>query len=125
MYHTDLLYLKLLAGCLKGGSPDSHWKKITGSLDLPSTFLPLLRYFSSPFHAEKIKPAKGGALKRQIAALNRVIFDWKSPLATEWFSFLQGLKQDLMLGDPVLRGQSRKKILRKFPDALQRLLKDK
>jgi len=123
MYYTDLLYLKLLACCLKNGNPLRDWKKVISSLGLPPAFLPLLSYFESPFRTGSNGRIKAAELRRRIEAVDELIFAWNSPLLREWFPFLQGLKQDLMLGDPELSRVNKKKLISKFPDSLQPFLR--
>jgi hypothetical protein len=94
LYQTDLFLLDVLGGFLKGESAQSSWKKALVRHQVPSGFLKIAPFLSSPF-GFKVPSSKSVAVLRK--ALKPLIWDWKSPLQREWYPYLYALDADLRL----------------------------
>ena len=88
MIETDLLLLDIMADT-------QSWPDIIKAAGIPDEFLTLTAYFDAPygFDVEFDMPDDGDAL----AALEVVLWSWKSPLQREWYPYLMGLKHDILM----------------------------
>ena len=74
--------------------------------DVPDAFRVVAGFFDAPYGFEPAfaLPDTTAAL----AALDQLLWRWKSPLQREWYPLLMGLKHDLAIGDntfPLIRLQ--------------------
>ncbi|MCD6023191.1 MAG: nagJ [Fibrobacteria bacterium] len=97
LYHTDLFYLDLLGGFLRGESPATAWKKALKAWDVPAEFQKIAGLIASPFVRLAPKDLTPAKLKAHRATLKPLIWDWKSPLKLEWYPYLYALDADLRL----------------------------
>lgn len=97
LYHTDLFYLDMLGGFLRGEAPRVAWKKALQAWNVPSEFLKIAGLIASPFLRLAPKDLTPARLKAYRAALKPLIWDWKSPLKLEWYPYLYALDADLRL----------------------------
>ncbi|MBT6566372.1 MAG: hypothetical protein HON06_05805 [Candidatus Puniceispirillum sp.] len=88
MIETDLLLLDIMANA-------QSWTETLKAAGIPDEFVTLAAYFDAPhgFAPEFDMPDDGTAL----AALETVLWSWKSPLQREWYPFLMGLKHDILM----------------------------
>jgi hypothetical protein len=102
MIETDLLLLELMAGARDRAGRGSeagnaHWCELMQKAAVPDTFFDIAAYFDAPygFAAEFSMPSA----KTALAALDILLWRWKSPLQREWYPYLMGLKQDILLAN--------------------------
>jgi hypothetical protein len=102
MIETDLLLLELMAGARDQAGRGSeagktYWRELMQKAAVPDAFFDIAAYFDAPhgFAAEFTMPSVETAL----AALEILLWRWKSPLQREWYPHLMGLKQDILLAN--------------------------
>ena len=102
MIETDLLLLGLMAGARNRAGRGSevgkiYWRELMQKAAVPDAFFDIAAYFDEPygFAAEFEMPSA----KTALAALDILLWRWKSPLQREWYPHLMGLKQDIMLAN--------------------------
>jgi hypothetical protein len=102
MIETDLLLLELMAGARDqaGRGSDAgkaYWREVMQKSAVPDAFFDIAAYFDAPngFAAEFEMPSA----KTALAALDVLLWRWKSPLQREWYPHLMGLKQDILLSN--------------------------
>ncbi|MDB9889930.1 protein O-GlcNAcase [Alphaproteobacteria bacterium] len=102
MIETDLLLLGLMAGARDqaGRGSDAgtaYWREVMQKSGVPDSFFDIAAYFDAPygFAAEFEMPST----KTALAALDVLLWRWKSPLQREWYPHLMGLKQDILLSN--------------------------
>ena len=99
---TDLLLLGLMAGARDqaGRGSDAgktYWREVIQKAAVPDPFFDIAAYFDAPygFATEFELPS----VKNALAALEILLWRWKSPLQREWYPHLMGLKQDILLAN--------------------------
>jgi len=102
MIETDLLLLGLVAGARDQAGRGSeagkiYWRELIQKAAVPDAFFDIAAYFDAPygFAAEFPMPSA----KTALAALEILLWRWKSPLQLEWYPHLMGLKQDILLAN--------------------------
>ena len=92
LIETDKLLLEVM---LIGDDVDK-WRDLLGK-HLPPAFFTVAYYFDAPcgFAPKFAAPPVEVAL----AAVDQLLWQWKSPLHREWYPVLMGLKQDLLIAD--------------------------
>ena len=102
MIETDLLLLGLMAGARDHAGRGSEvgkacWRELMQKAAVPDAFFDIAVYFDAPhgFAAEFEVPSA----KTALAALDILLWRWKSPLQREWYPHLMGLKQDILLSN--------------------------
>jgi len=102
MIETDLLLLRLVAGTRDQAGRGSeagkiYWRELIQKAAVPNAFFDIAAYFDAPygFAAEFPMPSA----KTALAALEILLWRWKSPLQREWYPHLMGLKQDILLAN--------------------------
>ena len=95
MIETDLLLLGLVAGARDQAGRGSeagkiYWRELIQKAAVPDAFFDIAAYFDAPygFAAEFPMPSA----KTALAALEILLWRWKSPLQREWYPHLMGLK---------------------------------
>ena len=99
MIETDLLLLSQMA---KG--PD-HWRDTCRGYGVPEAFFEVAAAFWLPPHDAldntpqdyDLKPISPDRFDDMLKALDELLWRWKSPLQREWYGFLMGLRQDILL----------------------------
>ena len=93
MIETDLLLLDIMADT-------QSWPVTIKAAGIPNEFVALAAYFDAPygFGPEFDMPKDADAL----AALEVLLWSWKSPLQREWYPFLMGLKHDILMQNGAL-----------------------
>ena len=88
MIETDLLLLDIMAR-------KQSWPDIIKAASIPDEFITLAAYFDAPYGFDPVfdMPEDNDAL----AALETLLWSWKSPLQREWYPFLMGLKHDILM----------------------------
>ena len=94
MPQTDALLLSLMCG--------QPQKRILRDAGVPDAIEMLLPFFDLPvFSGQFISGQSGVSAKpsdiaSSLAAIEALLWEWKSPLALEWYPYLFGLKHDLL-----------------------------
>ena len=94
MPQTDALLLSLMCG-----QPQKHILRDAGVPDAIEMLLPFfdLPVFSDQFIlGQRGVSAKPNDISSSLAAIETLLWEWKSPLALEWYPYLFGLKHDLL-----------------------------
>lgn len=112
---TDALIMTMVATERSGldsnnsdesGNADARkalWHECLRNAQVPDSFLAIAHYFRSPEFSsgscsDSDSPGHTAADRTaELNALNELLWRWKSPLALEWYPYLLGLKQDLLL----------------------------
>lgn len=90
LYHTDRLLLSLMTG--------AEPKQILNNAGVPKAIERLLGFFHLPvFSSQPLPRPDRGDIPACLEAIEILLWQWKSPLAREWYPYLFGLKQDLLL----------------------------
>ena len=93
MIETDLLLLDIMADT-------QSWPDSLKAAGIPDKFVKLVAYFDAPYGFTPAfdMPEDADAL----AALEVLLWSWKSPLQREWYPFLMGLKHDILMQNGAL-----------------------
>ncbi|MGB1864512.1 MAG: beta-N-acetylglucosaminidase domain-containing protein [Candidatus Puniceispirillum sp.] len=93
MIETDLLLLDIMADT-------QSWPDTIKAAGIPDEFVTLAAYFDAPYGFAPAfdMPEDADAL----AALEVLLWSWKSPLQREWYPFLMGLKHDILVQNGAL-----------------------
>ena len=86
---TDKLLLGLMAG--------QDRLKLFAAAGIPEAFSGVEHCFWHPVFSHQSVPAYQHDTDAMLAALDHLLWKWKSPLAREWYPYLFGLKGDLLL----------------------------
>jgi protein O-GlcNAcase/histone acetyltransferase len=90
---TDLLLISLMAA----GDNDGAWRAALANAGVPDAFLRLSSWFNAPVTTNSPPPSLPDLGVDEFAALEILLWRWKSPLAMEWYPFLFGLKHDALI----------------------------
>lgn len=102
MVETDCLLLAIMRATIESENPTQAWHDVIAASDIPSQFLSLAPYFALPAFDGKSTAADLPATDEQFAALEILLWKWKTPLAREWYPWLMALKQDLSIAAGVV-----------------------
>ena len=87
---------KLLLEVMLIGDVVDKWRDLLGQ-HVPPAFFTVAYYFDAPYgFAPKFAPPP---VEVALAAVDQLLWQWKSPLQREWYPVLMGLKQDLLIAD--------------------------
>jgi len=75
------------------------WRSTLTSHDVPEVFYSIANYFYHPVCNSSENQLVEAASEEQYAALEVMLWQWKTPLSREWYPYLMGLKHDLLLND--------------------------
>ena len=112
MVHTDMMLLDLMTAEGQEG-----WRQVLTAHGVPSAFDAIAAAFNHPPHPhhpdrEHILTNPDPALtKATLEALDELLWRWKSPLSREWYPFLMGLRQDILITTGAADDLRRRKIL--------------
>jgi hypothetical protein len=104
MIETDLLLLTMMAVGRDHGDQNrcanasiESWRRIMTDNGVPDAFFDIAAYFDAPYGF--VAAFDLPSTERALAALEILLWQWKSPLQREWYPYLMGLKQDIMLAN--------------------------
>ncbi len=100
MPYTDMLILEIIKICLEGKGSKKNLKQIFLKNNIPKSFFKIYSFFQSPHIGKKMKPQNfklNFSDNNLITNLDELIWEWKHPLAIEWYSYLINLKHDLQI----------------------------
>lgn len=121
LVETDRLLLSLMAA-----GPD-QWHATLKAHDVPDAFLDVAASFWLPPHrdlddtaaAMGVQPPTADRFDMMAESLDQLLWRWKSPLQREWYPFLMGLRQDILLHRGVM---STRRISKTYPPLMATLL---
>ena len=91
---TDQLILQICGRCAKENRKTFSWRKLIRESGIPDEFLVVAQHFYTPFNPI---PRMTPDIERfYLSALDILLWDWIEPLAQEWFTFFQGMRQDIL-----------------------------
>ena len=93
MIETDLLLLAIMQESCDADTDaarNAAWDRVMAAHDVPDAFRVVAGFFDAPYGFESAftLPDTAAAL----AALDKLLWRWKSPLQREWYPLLMGLK---------------------------------
>jgi len=97
MIETDCLLLDIMHHTLRIGDPVQAWQQALVKYDLPDAFFCVAPYLNQPAFDGVAEPQMSENNVAALAAIETLLWKWKSPLSREWYPILMGLKQDLLL----------------------------
>ena len=102
MVNTDLIILDIIGAYLLNKNK-STLKVILNQHKIPEVFFKLYFFFNRPINLKKITLQKFKYKNSFINSLDFLLWNWKSPLAREWYAFLFNLKCDLQIYNKELK----------------------
>ena len=102
MINTDLLLLDIINAYFLN-QKKSSLKKILNKHGVPEVFFKLYFFFNRPINLKKITLQKFKYKNSLLNSLDFLLWNWKSPLAREWYAFLFNLKCDLQIYNKELK----------------------
>ena len=90
---TDRLLLQIMIA----GHNESNWRDIISKAGVPDEFFTVAPFFDKPMFSDTGAQEKYLITDHHIAHVDRLLWHWKSPLQREWYPYLFGLKQDMMI----------------------------
>ncbi|MBX2824043.1 MAG: beta-N-acetylglucosaminidase domain-containing protein [Gammaproteobacteria bacterium] len=103
---TDKLLLSVMTAADSASTGELAWRKTLVEAGVPDVFFSLRDYFDHPPVPGQgaptlpvVNPAEADA---QMAALEQLLWRWKTSLSREWYQFLMSLKHDLLLANDEL-----------------------
>ena len=102
MINTDLLLLDIINTYLLDRKKSSL-KKILNLHKVPKVFFKIYFFFDRPINLKKMTLQKFKYKNSFLYHLDFLLWNWKSPLAREWYPFLFNLKCDLQIYNKELK----------------------
>ena len=96
MIQTDLLILDIISNKDKNINLKSTFLKSLKTFGVPDEFKDILHYFENPVFNSKYE-VKKLSTEKEIHIIDKLLWEWKSKLSIEWYPFLMGLKQDILI----------------------------
>ncbi len=90
---TDRLLLQIMTA----GHDKTNWRQIISKAGVPDEFFTVAAFFDKPVFSNTGAQEKYLVTDHHISHIDRLLWRWKSPLQREWYPFLFGLKQDMMI----------------------------
>jgi len=122
---TDHLLLDVVASTHTTEDRQTHWSQALKRHGVPDAFFSIASFFSRPFFGDRAVVGNAHDIdcpppsKEIEDAIETCLWQWKSPLAREWYPFIFGLKHDLALLQQRLPSD---RILKTQPPALANTL---
>ena len=73
------------------------WKQIILRNNIPKDILKIKKYFETPNFTNNPIFRAFKYTKKDIEAVDKLLWNWQSDLSREWYPFLMGLKLDLQI----------------------------
>ncbi|MCE2516465.1 MAG: beta-N-acetylglucosaminidase domain-containing protein [Alphaproteobacteria bacterium] len=107
MVRTDQLLLELMTV-----DDDKGWRDALKAHGVPDAFFAVADAFAQPPHPDQPDPdLTFDDPAAALAALDELLWRWKTPLSREWYPFLMGLRQDILITTGAADALRRRKIL--------------
>lgn len=108
MIETDMLLLSIMSvgdRAAEGTATDRHkaWRLTMQEAGVPDAFFEIAPFFNRPPAPDHLQVTPMAfATAEQLAALEFLLWKWKTPLSREWYPYLMSLKHDLLLATDAL-----------------------
>lgn len=93
MVESDLLLLSVM----KAGDDHQKWKNSLRAHGVPESFFTVAKWFDAPVISGTKPKILTPPDAEQMAAIEELLWRWKTPLGREWYPFLFGLKHDALI----------------------------
>ena len=93
MIETDLLLLDVMAA----GEDRKAWQQAFADNDVPDEIHKIMAWFGAPVLSDTPVMNQPSTNEATFAAIERLLWRWKTPLSREWYPFIFGLKHDLLM----------------------------
>ncbi len=93
MVESDLLLLSVM----QAGDHNHRWQAALRAHGVPDAFFAVAAWFDAPVISGTMPKILPGPDAEQMAAIEHLLWRWKTPLAREWYPFLFGLKHDALI----------------------------
>ena len=108
MPSTDALLIDIMAATKDDVSAENTQKNVLEAHGVPEQFHAIADYFSHPPfpHSDLSAESLLFSREQQLAAIEYLLWKWKTPLSREWYPYMFGLKHDLLISAdklPVIR----------------------
>jgi len=97
MVATDCLLLDIMRRSMQANDIDVAWQQALADGGVPEAFFDIAPYVSWPAFGGQAQACTLVDNKAALAALEVLLWKWKTPLSREWYPYLMGLKQDINL----------------------------
>lgn len=97
LVNTDKLIIEIVNSCGESKEKFKVWKEIILKNKIPKHFFYFHKYFLSPNFTNENNLKIIPQTKNTIKSIDYLLWNWKSPLALEWYPFLFNLKHDLQI----------------------------
>jgi len=96
---TDALLIDMMANTTSDANAEAVQQAVLKAHDVPDQFFSVAHYFSHPTFSDPVWPESNSSStpKQQLAAIEHLLWKWKTPLSREWYPYLFGLKHDLLM----------------------------
>jgi len=95
---TDCLLIDLMAHD-ENVTALEHWRYVLNRYDVPESFQAIASYFHHPVCNDSPDKQWQAPSAEVYDAIEHCLWRWKSDLSREWYSYLFGLKHDLLLSE--------------------------
>ncbi len=123
--YTDIMYLEILSVFFKKKAMLTGYKEVIKKRGINKIYLPLLKYFDSPFATLDFFKIPLSQIKKDIQLCTQYLFEEKGPLHCEWYPYMQGLRADLNLRVKRNEPDFLKGMPSRQPDLLRSILSSK
>ena len=93
MVETDLMLLSVI----QAGDDERCWQTVLRANGVPEAFFALAPWFDAPVISGTVPKALPAPDAEQMAAIEHLLWRWKTSLAREWYPYLFGLKHDALI----------------------------
>ena len=93
MIETDLLLLDVMAA----GEVRQAWQQALVDNDVPEEIHQITAWCGAPVLSDTPVMDQPSANETTFAAIERLLWRWKTPLSREWYPFIFGLRHDLLM----------------------------
>ena len=97
LIETDLFILDIISCSKSNISIQKAWINACIKNNIPKYFFTIYQFFNPYKIINYNLKINSKEYNKIIIALDQLLWDWNSPLSREWYSYLYGLKQDIML----------------------------
>jgi len=106
MIETDCLLLDLMSKSLRANKTDANgrlvWETTLRAHGVPDAFFELTDYFYHPVFNDGVSMQRTTPDSTTYDAIEQCLWEWKTPLSREWYSYIFGLKHDLQAANGLL-----------------------
>jgi hyaluronoglucosaminidase len=122
LLHTDIFLLSLLAGYVNRINPQKAWQSIASKLPVAKELKIIAPFLNIPCSTIAKANLTPRYLKLVHEALEKMIWEWKSPLQREWYPFLYMLDCNIKLWNNKADKDNELWIKKKYPPVLADIL---